>query len=278
MSVLISIIVPCFNQAQYLDECLQSVLNQTNQNWECIIVNDGSPDNTEEIALEWCKKDPRFTYLKKENGGPSSARNAGIDIANGKYLLPLDSDDKISSNYLSACLKEIEACDEIKIVYGKAFKFGLVNKDWKLPDYTFESLLRGNMIFCTALYRKSDWKKAGGYDENMKFGIEDWELWINIMKDGGLVIRNSDCFFYYRIKETSRNLTLGESLDKSYLMQRYVFNNHFDLYNINVFDLYLNNLRLEKLENYLTLTDLLLLLLKRIKIGLISKFNVFIKK
>lgn len=72
---LISVIVPCYNQAQYLDECLQSVLDQTYQNWECIIVNDGSPDNTEEIALRWTKKDSRFRYLKKENEGLSSARN-----------------------------------------------------------------------------------------------------------------------------------------------------------------------------------------------------------
>lgn len=82
---LISVIVPCYNQAQYLDECLQSVYDQTYQNWECIIVNDGSPDNTEEIVLQWTKKDARFNYLKKENGGLSSARNAGIDIAKGEF-------------------------------------------------------------------------------------------------------------------------------------------------------------------------------------------------
>ena len=66
---LISVIVPCYNQAQYLDECLQSVLDQTYTDWECIIVNDGSPDNTEEIAKNWVEKDTRFIYLSKENGG-----------------------------------------------------------------------------------------------------------------------------------------------------------------------------------------------------------------
>ncbi len=63
---LISVIVPCYNQAEYLDECLHSILYQTYQNWECIIVNDGSPDNTEEIALKWVDKDIRFRYIKKE--------------------------------------------------------------------------------------------------------------------------------------------------------------------------------------------------------------------
>ena len=97
---LISIIVPCYNQAHFLNEVLQSVLDQSYSNWECIIVNDGSPDNTEEIALVWCTKDKRFRYVKKENGGLSSARNAGITISQGEYILPLDADDKIYPSYL----------------------------------------------------------------------------------------------------------------------------------------------------------------------------------
>ena len=95
---LISVIVPCYNQAQYLDECLQSVLDQTYQNWECIIVNDGSPDNTEEVAQKWVAKDSRFQYLKKENGGLSSARNAGIEKSKGEWIQFLDCDDKITTD------------------------------------------------------------------------------------------------------------------------------------------------------------------------------------
>jgi glycosyltransferase involved in cell wall biosynthesis len=64
---VISIIVPCYNQAQYLDEALNSVLNQTYENWECIIVNDGSPDNTEFVAQKWCAKDIRFKYIFQKN-------------------------------------------------------------------------------------------------------------------------------------------------------------------------------------------------------------------
>ena len=76
----ISVIVPCYNQAQYLDECLNSVLEQTYKDWECIIVNDGSPDNTEEVAKEWVKKDSRFKYFYKNNGGVNSARNSGLKL------------------------------------------------------------------------------------------------------------------------------------------------------------------------------------------------------
>ncbi len=95
MNPLISVIVPCYLQAEYLDECLQSVYDQTYSNWECIIVNDGSLDNTEEIAKRWLEKDNRFRYIYKENGGLSSARNAGIREAKGEWIQFLDSDDMI---------------------------------------------------------------------------------------------------------------------------------------------------------------------------------------
>ena len=86
MSELVSIIVPCYKQAHFLKDSLQSVLDQTYSHWECIIVNDGSPDDTEVIARQWCDMDSRFKYLCKENGGPSSARNAGIQISEGDFI------------------------------------------------------------------------------------------------------------------------------------------------------------------------------------------------
>lgn len=97
---LISIIVPCYNQAHFLDACLQSVMEQSYENWECIIVNDGSPDNTAEIAKIWTEKDIRFKYIYKENGGLSSARNVGITAAKGEFIQLLDSDDLLEKNKL----------------------------------------------------------------------------------------------------------------------------------------------------------------------------------
>lgn len=105
MNPLISIIVPCYNQAQYLDECLQSVLEQTYENWECIIVNDGSPDYTEQVAKKWLEKDARFKYIYKENGGLSSARNAGLKIAKGDFIQLLDSDDLLENDKLKIQIK-----------------------------------------------------------------------------------------------------------------------------------------------------------------------------
>jgi hypothetical protein len=92
---VISVIVPCYNQSRFLNETLISILHQKYSNWECIIVNDGSTDNTEQIARQFCDKDGRFRYVYKINGGLSSARNVGIREAKGNYIQFLDSDDII---------------------------------------------------------------------------------------------------------------------------------------------------------------------------------------
>lgn len=201
---LISVIVPCYNQAQYLDECLQSVLNQSYQDWECIIVNDGSPDNIEKVAKQWVEKDSRFRYLCQENKGVSAARNLGIHHAKGEWILPLDGDDYISNDYLE--LASLHFCNnEIKVICCNARKFGIVDEPFVLKDFSLENLASGNMIFCSAFFKKENWKNVNGYDENFTESYEDWEFWISILKNGGKVYKLNELCFFYRIKENSRN-------------------------------------------------------------------------
>lgn len=224
---LISVIVPCYNQAQYLDECLQSVLDQTYQDWECIIVNDGSPDNTEEVANQWLAKDSRFKYLYKENGGLSSARNAGINEAEGEWILPLDSDDFISLDYLDLGQKYFYN-QTVKVIYCEAQKFGKVNEAWKLPIFSLANLAANNVIFCTAFFRKRDWSILGGYDENLLTGIEDWEFWISLLKNGGEVIKIEKTCFFYRIKDNSMITNLSKT--NNFELVKYVEKKHFDFF------------------------------------------------
>ena len=104
MNNLVSIIIPCYNQGIFLAQTLESVLNQVHKDWECIIVNDGSTDNSAEIANIWCEKDNRFKLINKPNGGLSSARNAGLDHAAGNWIQFLDSDDILSEKKISDSL------------------------------------------------------------------------------------------------------------------------------------------------------------------------------
>ncbi|CAM2918978.1 MAG: glycosyltransferase family 2 protein [Paludibacter sp.] len=207
----ISIIVPCYNQAQYLPHALQSVLDQTYTDWECIIVNDGSPDNTEAVAGEWITKDTRFKYIYQENGGLSSARNAGITIAEGEFILPLDADDRISTDYVVLAIAEFKKDSCLKVVYCKAEKFGDETGEWLLPRFNLQRLCIQNLIFCSGIYRKSDWKRVGGYDTNMVYGLEDWEFWIAILKDGGNVFRLDSTCFFYRVKGESMITVLNSN-------------------------------------------------------------------
>lgn len=228
MNSKVSIIVPCYNQAQYLDEALQSVFDQIYKNWECIIVNDGSPDNTEEIAKKWVLKDERFHYFFKENGGVSSARNLGITEAVGEFILPLDADDKIGNNYIDLAIKAFERDNTLKLVYCKAEYFGEKSGAWNLYPFSIQNLARVNMIFCSAVFRKKEWDRAGGYDTNMIHGIEDWEFWISILKDGGKVFCLDTIQFYYRTKQVSRQKQLDG--EKVKMMNEYMSVKHVDFF------------------------------------------------
>lgn len=224
----ISIIVPCYNQAQYLDEALQSVLNQTYTKWECVIVNDGSLDNTEEIVKIWMAKDSRFRYLFQENSGLCSARNLGISSAVGEFILPLDADDIIAKDYVDLALKSFEKDNCLKVVYCKAEKFGIESGLWQLPSFSLYNLSRNNLIFCSAFFRKKDWELVGGYDINMVYGWEDWEFWIAILKNGGNVKCLDEVGFYYRIKSKSMLRIINQENEKKIL--NYLSVKHADFF------------------------------------------------
>ncbi|TDE53943.1 glycosyltransferase family 2 protein [Flavobacterium sp. GT3P67] len=224
----ISIIVPCYNQAQYLGEALQSVLGQTCTNWECTIVNDGSSDNTEEIAKIWMAKDCRFRYLFQENSGLCSARNLGISHATGEFVLPLDADDIIAKDYVDLALQSFEKDDCLKVVYCKAEKFGDEFGIWQLASFSLYNLSRNNLIFCSAFFRKKDWELVGGYDTNMVYGWEDWEFWIAILKNGGNVKCLDEVGFYYRIKSNSMLRMINQENEKK--MLNYLSVKHADFF------------------------------------------------
>jgi len=227
---LVSIIVPCYNQAEYLSETLQSVLDQKYQNWECIIVNDGSPDNTEEVALEWVNKDSRFRYLNKLNGGLADARNVGISEALGEFILPLDSDDKISPRYLHAAIETFEKDSSIKLLYPKVMLFGAKDGEFNMPPYSYDLLLWQNMIVASAMYRKSDYLTTTGYNTNMKGGWEDWDFWLSLLNRDDKVIQLPDFHFFYRIKKESMVANLNRDWEKRQKLYWQIFQNHEDLY------------------------------------------------
>lgn len=224
---LVSIIIPCYNQAQYIKECLDSVFAQTFQNFEIIIVNDGStnPDTMDILnKLDY----PKTSILHQENKGAASTRNTAIQTAKGKYIFPLDADDKIASDFLKKAVQILEENENIGIVGGITEFFGIKTGLFQLPPYQFPEILKQNMLICSCLFRRTDWEIVGGYNSNMKYGLEDWDFWLSLIELKREVYQLNETCLYYRKHKVSRSTHLEKYKG---LMFRQIIENHPTLYN-----------------------------------------------
>ncbi len=196
----VSVIVPCYNQAEFLAEAVESVVAQTYGDWECLIVDDGSPDQTAQVAHELIARyaDKRIRLIRKANGGLSDARNAGIREARGRYILPLDADDRLDPQYLATTVPILENDPDIAIVYVDERTFGSVDSVNRKGVVTLGNLLAGNVHDYCSLYRRSVWEQVGGYSPAMYLGAEDWCFWIGAAKRGLRSFHVKQPLFWYR--------------------------------------------------------------------------------
>lgn len=215
---LVSVIIPCFNSGAFLADALNSVLAQTYSNWECIIVDDGSEDDTSAIAAAFVNKDGRFSYIKQTNQGPSIARNNGISLSKGTYILPLDSDDIIEPTYLEKAIDHFNDHPDTKLVYCRADRFGEEQGEWQLPPFSYDALVRSNCIIVSSIYSRKDFDRAGGYNPQMDSGLEDWEFWLELLGPNDKVHRIDEILFHYRVRNGSR--TTGAYLDRQVLQAK----------------------------------------------------------
>jgi glycosyltransferase involved in cell wall biosynthesis len=225
---LVSIVIPCYLKEKYLEDTLASVVGQTYPNWECIVVNDGSTDESEMIAKRFCNTDCRFHYIAQENVGPSIARNNGIKASRGEFILPLDADDIISSTYIEKAVRYFTLHPETKLVYCKADCFGEIIEPWDLPEYNYDDFIWSNCIFSAALYKRKDFDETNGYNPNMKYGMEDWDFWLSLLKKGDYVHRIDETLFHYRKVGDSRDAT-QTSLHQKETYQQLALN-HSEIY------------------------------------------------
>lgn len=224
---LVSVIVPCFNQGKFILETLESVSKQTFTNFECIVVNDGSTDDSLVKMKGFCEDDPRFHYIDKFNEGVSVARNTAIRQSRGKYILPLDADDKIAETYLEKTVGYIEQHPEVKLVCTNTRLFGAKKTDYDLPEYEYRREICRNILVCTALFRKKDFDKTPGYNPLMVKGLEDWDFWLSFLKEEDIVHRIDEPLFFYRMKYDSRNRNSFKSYAR---IRQQIWENHKDIY------------------------------------------------
>jgi glycosyltransferase involved in cell wall biosynthesis len=243
----VSVIIPCFNQGHFLEETVASVLHQTLPDFEIIIVNDGSTDVFTNQLLANYRKD-KTTVITTNNQGLAAARNNGISQATGEYILPLDADDRIDSRYLEKAVMILDGNPDIGIVYCQARLFGAVETEWCLPEFSLSEMLQDNVIFCSALFRRSDWELVGGYDPGMIYGWEDYDFWLSLLERGRGVYQIPEYLFAYRVASDSM-VRSKEKWQKVAMFKR-IFERHQELFRQNI-EIWIDKL-LAVRENYFT--------------------------
>lgn len=240
MKPILSIVIPCYNSESTLEGTLESVLHQDFQDWEAIIVNDGSPDNVETIALTWLEKDERFKYYKKQNGGLGSARNYGINKAKGEFILPLDSDNQVKEDYALKAIPVFIEKRNVGVVYGHAEYYGERTGIWKVDDFNLNKILNHNYIDACAIFRKGLWEKIGGYDQHMPHqGHEDWDFWISMTALNVEFYHLKQVAFRYYVSNTSMIKSFTDKMvleNQDYIVKKHsaMFHKQFqDLFNSN---------------------------------------------
>ncbi|HKO79454.1 MAG TPA: glycosyltransferase family A protein [Chitinophagaceae bacterium] len=223
---LVSVIIPVFNDGIYLAESVKSALEQTYANIEILVVNDGS---TDEFTLSVLRniEQAKVRVIHKENGHLSSARNAGIQQAKGEFILTLDADDKFHKKFLELALPNFKDAN-IGVVSCYVKAFGDRSYKWKPRGGNALNFLFRNECCGNSLFRRKVWEEAGGFDEQMKSGYEDWEFWIRVTKSGWVVKVLRQYLFNYRI--TAKSMLLSSSEPKRREIVSYIVNKHKEYY------------------------------------------------
>jgi len=202
----ISVLIPCYNYGHFLADALNSVLGQTYRNWECLIIDDGSSDNSSEVAMRFQVLDSRFRYIFQKNAGLSAARNTGIRESKGQLLQFLDADDGLASNKLAAQMQYLKEHPEAGLVFGDALLFsgtmadamngkqvmaspGKAAKCSAEGNVLLQKLVHENMMEVSCpLVRKELVQAVGVFDASYK-SFEDWQYWFRAAMQG--------CCFHY---------------------------------------------------------------------------------
>ncbi len=210
----VSVIIPAYNVEAYIGETLASLFAQTCQDFEAILINDGSTDGTE-AAIEPFRD--RLVYIRQENKGVMAARNTGLRAARGRYIALLDSDDLLLPRFLEALVVMLEADPELSAAYPNAYFFGSPNFDGKLHQevfpvaepVTFDRVLRRECyVFGLLVFRRRVIDEVGNYDESLQGqGAEDFELWLRMLRNGHRFAFTNEPLAKYRWRHDSLSNT-----------------------------------------------------------------------
>ncbi len=197
----ISVVVPCFRHARFLPAAVGSLVAQTYPHWECIIVNDGSPDDTSEVTRQLIARFPqhRIRLVEQANQGPPASRNAGAAASSGELLLPLDADDMLHPEMLTQTSAALEERPSKSIAYTDLAYFEAECDEIAFSSEPFQELTRRNTFPVTSLVRRVLFDRVGGYRESMRDGYDDWDFWLGCARHGAEAIHVKGALFLHRV-------------------------------------------------------------------------------
>jgi glycosyltransferase involved in cell wall biosynthesis len=216
---LISVITPCFNYAKYLPDLFNSLINQTYSNWECLVVDDGSIDDTKEVVTKYSIIDSRIKYIHQLNSGPSTARINGLKNVNGTYIQFIDADDLIAKEKFALEVSIFNLHPEVGVVYSdyllvdeQLTKYWKDSNTWNILSedsfYDFIKLWENGLMIPlhSFLYKKDCFNLYGSFNEGFKTK-EDWDLHLNLSSNGVKFLYHNYVGVFYRIQDKSSSRT-----------------------------------------------------------------------
>ncbi|MCY4781551.1 glycosyltransferase [Sphingobacterium sp. UT-1RO-CII-1] len=231
-SPLVSIIIPCYNGELTIVETLESVIGQTYNNIEVLVINDGSTDATIDILEGYKNNYEHISVFNQLNKGLPASRNAGFRLSKGKYVVFLDADDLLDESFVKACISEFYKDESLSVVYTQTQFFERETGIFKLPELSMKKLLVGNCLTATAMIKSSLFKDVGMYDERLNYA-EDWEIWIRLFSKYPNFFKIERPLFLYRRRNSRDSMT---DLNKVNKMEEeakiYIYNKHYNLYKL----------------------------------------------
>jgi len=198
MDPTVSVIIPCYNLGQYLDEAVSSVLAQSFQDFEILIVDDGSTDEATQAVIAQYSR-PKTRVIRTEHVGLAAARNLGIGQAKGRYLCALDADDRLEPSFLDKMVRVLDGDESVTFSSSWLRTFGDETWEWKPERCDLPTLLWEDTVLTAALVRRDAVVAVGGYDTNMpEQGDEDWDLWLTLVERGCRGAILPEILFNYR--------------------------------------------------------------------------------
>jgi glycosyltransferase involved in cell wall biosynthesis len=224
----ISVVIPCYNDGNYLPETIATLKKQTFTDFEIIVVNDGSTDEATITYLDSLSNDPQIQVIHQANARMSAARNTGAKHSKGQFIAAIDADDYFDPTFFEKALAVFEKEPQTAVVTSYIRFFGNKTGSSKPRGGTAANFLFSNQCPACAMVKKTVWDEVGGYDESMKMGYEDWEFYIRIAQKNWNVHVIPEHLLFYR--QTNKSTLANDTIPNRVALINYIVDKHKDWY------------------------------------------------